>query len=136
MFPETMSAAVETPRARAKRPDAPEPLRRKRTALPSKPSSSTWRRALNYLLMFAGAVLIVDALVGERGLVATTRARRVSDELTDRVERMRRENAALRETARRLREDAGTIESEARDTLGLIRPGEVLVVVKDVKPSK
>jgi cell division protein FtsB len=136
MFPETMSAAVETPRPRAKRPDVPEPLRRKRTALPSQPSSSTWRRALNYLLMFAAAVLIVDALVGERGLVATTRARRVSDELTDRVERMRRENGALRETARRLREDAGTIESEARDTLGLIRPGEVLVVVKDVKPSK
>jgi cell division protein FtsB len=131
-----MSAAVETPRPRAKRPDAPEPLRRKRTALPSTPSSSTWRRALNYLLMFAAVVLIVDALVGERGLVATTRARRVSDELTDRVERMRRENAALRETARRLREDVGTIESEARDTLGLIRPGEVLVVVKDVKPSK
>jgi cell division protein FtsB len=83
---------------------------------------------LNYLLMFAAAVLIVDALVGERGLVA--------DELTDRVARMRRENGALRETARRLREDAGTIESEARDTLGLIRPGEVLVVVKDVKPPK
>jgi cell division protein FtsB len=95
-----------------------------------------WRRALNYLLVFAAVVLIVDALVGERGLVATTRARRTSDELATRVERLRRENAQLRETARRLKEDPGTIESVARDTLGLIRPGEVLVVVKDVKGSK
>ncbi|HET7219405.1 MAG TPA: septum formation initiator family protein [Vicinamibacterales bacterium] len=91
---------------------------------------------LNYLLIFASVVLVVDALVGERGLVATTRARRASDELTNQVERLRRENAHLRETARRLREDASTIESVARETLGLIRPGEVLVVVKDVKGSK
>ena len=43
------------------------------------------------------------------------------------------ENARLRRTARRLVEDEGTIESVARETLGLIRPGEVLVVVKDLK---
>jgi len=103
------------------------------------PSSSRrplWRRALNYLLAFAVAVLLVDALVGERGLVATTRARRVSDELESEVQRLRRENGALRDTAHRLNTDPTTIEMKAREELGLIRPGEILVVVRDVKPSR
>jgi cell division protein FtsB len=94
-----------------------------------------WRRGLNFLLIFATVVLLADALVGERGLVATTRARRVAGDLTDKVERLRGENKRLRESARRLREDPTTIESLAREELGLIRPGEVLVVVKDRKPA-
>ncbi len=92
-----------------------------------------WRRGLNFLLIFAIAVLLADALVGERGLVATTRARKRYEELTANVDRLRRENTQLRDTARRLREDRTTIESLARKDLGLIRQGEVLVVVKDVK---
>jgi cell division protein FtsB len=80
--------------------------------------------------------LLVDALVGERGLVATTRARHVSDELSGKVQRLRLENANLRASARRLREDPTTIELLAREELGLIRPGEVLVVLKDLKGAK
>jgi cell division protein FtsB len=98
-------------------------------------SAPIWRRALNFLLVFATVVLLADALVGERGLVATTRARRVSGELAYKVDKLRRENKQLRESARRLREDPTTIESLAREELGLIRPGEVLVVVKDRKPA-
>jgi cell division protein FtsB len=36
----------------------------------------------------------------------------------------------LAETVRRLRHDAPTIENVARAELGLIKPGEVLVVVR------
>jgi cell division protein FtsB len=122
------------PRPRAVRADAPEPLRRRRAPLPAG-ASPLWRRALNFLLVFAAVVLLADALVGERGLIATTRARRVSDEMADKVERLRRENQQLRDSAKRLREDPTTIESLAREELGLIRQGEVLVVVKDRKPA-
>jgi cell division protein FtsB len=127
-----MPATPNTPRSRIQRPDAAAPLRRKR--LPP-PRSSIWRRALNFLLVFATVVLLADALVGERGLVATTRARRQSDDLTRSVDHLRGENGVLRDNARRLREDRTTIEALARKELGLIRPGEVLVVVKDVKPK-
>ena len=48
---------------------------------------------------------------------------------------MRDENARLRELADRLETDPTTIESLAREKLGLVRPGEILVVVKDVKPA-
>jgi cell division protein FtsB len=131
-----MPATPVSLRPRGARPDAPEPLRRARVAPPAAPASPLWRRALNYLLVFATVVLLVDALVGERGLVATTRARRSSVELTGKVQQLRAENARLREATRRLREDPTTIESVARRELGLIRPGEVLVVVKELKPKK
>ncbi len=130
-----MPPTPESPRPRPRRTPAPEPLRRKQISLGSR-AASVWRRALNLLLIFAIAVLLADALVGERGLVATTRARKQSEDLTSNVERLRRENTQLRETARRLREDSTTIESLARKDLGLIRQGEVLVVVKDLKGTK
>jgi cell division protein FtsB len=128
-----MPVTPELPRPRIRRPDTPEPLRRNRVQ-PTLSSSPLWRRALNFLLVFATVVLLADALVGERGLVATMRARQQSEDLSSTVERLRRENHTLRENAHRLREDRTTIEAVARKELGLIRQGEVLVVVRDVKP--
>jgi len=34
-----------------------------------------------------------------------------------------------------LRHDLTTIELVARDELGLIRPGEILITIRDLKPS-
>ena len=130
-----MPVTPETPRPRLRRAEGPEPLRRKSMA-PLRPARSLWRRALSVLLVFGTAVLLVDALVGERGLVATTRARKQAAELETAVARVRAENARLREEANRLEGDARAIESLARETLGLIHQGEVLVVVKDIKPKK
>ena len=59
------------------------------------------------------------------------RARGQHAELTGAIHDLRAENARLRDEARRLKEDAATIETLARRELGLIRPGEVLFVVKD-----
>jgi cell division protein FtsB len=130
--PAPPARTTPTPIARPRKTDGPEPLRRKQ--IPAPVRASIWRRALNFLLVFAGVVLLADALVGERGLVATTRARRQSAELNASVDALRRENARLRDWARRLREDPTTIESIARQELGLIRSDEVLVFLKDVKP--
>jgi cell division protein FtsB len=129
MPPTPDPAVLRTPR----RTDGIEPLRKKR-AQPS-PAPPRWRRALNYLLIFATVVLLVDALIGEKGFVETMRARRQSGDVVASVERLREENASLRERARRLREDRTLIESVAREELGLIRPGEVLVILKDLKPA-
>ncbi len=129
-----MPVTPETPRPRIRPAEGTPPLRRKSMAL-LRPRPPIWRRALNYLLVFGTAVLLADALVGERGLVATTRARHQSNELSATVTELQEENARLRDTAERLRTDPSTIESLARETLGLIRPGEVLVVVKDTPPA-
>jgi cell division protein FtsB len=95
------------------------------------------RRIVRLLLLFFAAVIVVDALVGDHGLLAMLDARRRHDELAATIARQRAENAGLREKARRLREDPSAIEEIARRDLGLIRPGERLFIVKDLtSPAK
>jgi cell division protein FtsB len=84
-------------------------------------------------MMFAACVLLVNGLFGERGLMDTIRARRAYSNAARDLDRLKRDNEALRERARRLRTDPATIESVARGELGLIRPGEILFTIKDVK---
>ena len=111
-----------------------ELLRRKR-AQPA-PFSVVRRRTIHFLLVFVTIVLVVDALVGEKGLIETLRARREYRDVARSLESLRRENSRLRENVRRLNEDPAAIESVARKELGLIRPGELLFVIKDAKPGR
>jgi len=94
------------------------------------PTPRAWR-IVRALLLFIALVLVVDGVVGDRGLVATRRARRQYDELANSIALQRAENARLREQARLLAEDPATIEAIARRRLGLIRPGEKVFIVKD-----
>jgi cell division protein FtsB len=85
------------------------------------------------LLLLATIILIVDALIGDKGLVERLRERQRFNDVKTSLDTLRGENASLREQARRLREeDPATIESAARRQLGMIKPGEVLFIVKDV----
>jgi len=88
------------------------------------------------LLIFVGLVIVVDGLVGDRGLVAMLRARQDYDNMYATIARQRAENARLRDEVRRLREDPATIEEIARRELGLIKPGERVFIIKDVAPEK
>jgi len=82
--------------------------------------------------MFVASLIVVDGLVGERGLLAMLRAQKEYDRLAATIVRQRTENAVLRERARRLADDPAAIEEVARRDLGLIRPGERLFIIKDV----
>jgi len=90
-------------------------------------------RIVRYLIIAVGCVLIIDALVGDRGLLAMVKARQQYRSLETSLLRSREDNAQLREQARQLREDPQAIEDIARRELGLIRPGEKLFIIKDVK---
>ena len=113
-----------------------EPLRRKRVQPEPIVVSPRGRRILNVLLGFATVVVMVDALVGEKGLVARMRAREEYQRQVASVEKLKLENARLRETATRLRDDPSAVEAIAREELGLIRDGELLFIVRDVKPAR
>jgi cell division protein FtsB len=85
---------------------------------------------LKVVFVFVVALVIVDALVGDRGLLALLRARRQYDTLAATIAHQRAENARLRELARRLTEDPTAIEEVARRELGLIKPGEKVFIIK------
>jgi len=93
------------------------------------------RRILQYAFLLAGCVLVIDALVGDKGLLAMIQARQQYRTLERSLAEVRSENARLREEARRLREDPSAVEDLARRELGLIKPGEKLFIVKDVAPK-
>ena len=95
------------------------------------------RRIVPKLILLATFILIVDALVGDKGLLERMRENQRSLQVSESLDNMRRENAQLREQARRLREeDPGAIEAAARKQLGMIKPGEMLFIVKDTdKPT-
>ena len=113
---------------------SPPPLRRRKSAPAPAPAWSPWRaRLLNYVLGFITLVLVVDALVGDRGLLDTMRARRQHAEISAAIAQKRQENARLRDDIRRYREDPSAIEALAREELGLMRDGEILFIVRDVK---
>ena len=113
---------------------SPTPLRR-RKPVPAAPSawSPARGRLLNYVLGFVTVVLVVDALVGDKGLLDTMRARRQYDELSAALAQKRQENDRLRDDIRRYRDDPSAIEALAREELGLMREGELLFLVRDVK---
>jgi cell division protein FtsB len=90
------------------------------------------RRAVQYLLVFVGCVLVVDALVGEKGLLEMVKKRQEYRALEQSLADVRVENARLREEAQRLQDDPGAIEDLARRELGLMKPGEKLFILKDV----
>jgi len=90
---------------------------------------------VRWLLLFVGSLILVDGVVGDRGLLAMLRARREYDQLAATIASQRAENARLREDVRRLREDPAAIEEVARRELGLIRPGEKVFIIKDLPPS-
>jgi cell division protein FtsB len=93
------------------------------------------RRVVRYMLAFVTVVLVIDAVVGEKGLMAMLKARRDFEAVEAALQRARAENAQLRDHARRLREDGSAVEEIARRDLGLIKPGEKLFIIRDVPPK-
>ena len=93
------------------------------------------RRVAKFLLLLTTAVVLANAVAGERGLGQTTRARQKYQQLADAIARLQRENRQLARQADRLRHDPSTIEELARRELGLIRPGEQLFIITEQPPS-
>ena len=89
------------------------------------------RRLAKVLLVLTTAVLLANAIAGERGLVRTIRVRRERQQLAESVAQLQRENRQLALQSDRLRHDPSAIEELARRELNLIRPGEQLFIITD-----
>ncbi len=93
------------------------------------------KQILRILFALFAVVVMVDAIAGDRGLLAMRRAQRNFDNLSTALDQRRANNARLQEEARRLKDDPTAIEELARRELGLIRPGEKVFIVRDLKAS-
>jgi cell division protein FtsB len=95
------------------------------------------RRVVLLLLLVFAAIVVIDALVGDGGLLAVMRAQKHYGSLATGLERLKAENEQLREANRRLRDDPAALEEAARRDLGLMKPGEKVFIIKDLpSPSE
>ncbi|MEZ5316564.1 MAG: septum formation initiator family protein [Vicinamibacterales bacterium] len=93
------------------------------------------RRLISYGLLAASFVLMVDALVGENGYLATIRAQHEYEQVSTELYQVEADINAMKREVQRLRNDPSALEEAARRELGLIRPGETLIIIKPVRPS-
>jgi cell division protein FtsB len=112
---------------------------KRRRSKPAETSAVTLRkgrrRVIESVLIVIGFVVLADALLGERGLVAMRRANQDYLAAENRLNAARRKYFELTEKIRRLREDPAAIEDAARRDLGLIKPGEKLFTIKELQPG-
>ena len=94
-----------------------------------------WRRVTTWSLSVVLFVLLVNALVGENGYLAAMRARREHTELLANLAHLRLENQALQRESRRLQHDPAALEETARRDLGLMKPGETLIIIRNAAPA-
>lgn len=72
------------------------------------------------------ALLLIYAVVGERGAIHLWRLQGEKGKLDEQNYRLQKDNEALREKIARLRSDNYYLEKIAREELNMVRPGEVI----------
>ena len=105
-------------------------LKTKRPPLFSRPSPGVIR-AIRWAVLFGACIFVINAVVGDAGLVDSVKARRQYQRLVFDVERLKIHNETLRVQARRFRSDPRAVEEVARGELGLIAPGELVFIFND-----
>lgn len=111
----------------------PRIRRRLRTPL----EAQQWRRKVTAYGLYAAAfILIVNALVGDSGYLATLSGKSEQDRATRELAILRLENQALQVKVERMKSDPAAVEEAAREKLNMIKPGETMVIIKDPPPKK
>jgi cell division protein FtsB len=89
---------------------------------------------VRYAIAFVFAVLVVNAVAGERGYLELRRFEQRHADAGAALAARRAENAALRSAIHRMRTDPGAVEEAVRRQLGYARAGEIVFTVRDARP--
>jgi cell division protein FtsB len=109
-------------------PRGPRVRRRVRT---SSGDRQRRKKIWTYGLLLLSAGLMVNALIGEKGYLANLQAKQEFQDVSESLRRLKAENARLKEEAKRMQTDPRALEDSARLQLGLIKPGETLITLRD-----
>ncbi len=90
-----------------------------------------WKKFWTYGLLTVSATLMVNALIGEKGYLANMQARRDFQAASHALLQIASENASLEAQIEDLRSDPRALEDFVREKLGLIKPGETLIIIRD-----
>ena len=86
-------------------------------------------------MVLAGVILILalvlGALFGDRGVLHLAEKRRRAQALEQEIARLENENSRLTRDIQALQTDPRAVEAIARETLGLVKPGETVFLIQD-----
>lgn len=122
------------------RPDGETPSRQTGPRVRRRVRATTDRqrrkKIWTYGLLLLSAGLMVNALIGEKGYLANLQAKQEFQDVSESLRQLKAENARLKEEARRMQTDPRALEDSARSQLGLIKPGETLITLRDRPASR
>ena len=121
--PQDRPSGETTPRGQT----GPRVRRRVRTGAGDGRRKKIW----TYGLLLLSAGLMVNALIGEKGYLANLQAKQEFQDVSESLRQLKAENARLKEEAKRMQKDPQALEDSARSQLGLIKPGETLITLRD-----
>jgi cell division protein FtsB len=111
--------------------------RNTRPAAPRRRARGKVAPVLQFGAALFAALLAINAVVGENGLIAVLQGRQASAALRGKLAQEKAANERLEEQIQRLKNDPAAIEEVARRELGLIRRGEKVFIIKDLpSPAK
>ena len=101
-----------------------------RTRQVAKTETSLKRKALSLALFLILAASALNALFGDRGLLELLQMREEVESLDREIEMLRAENQKILEEIRSLKTSPLVVERLARENLGLVKPGEVVLLIR------
>ena len=116
-------------------PAAAPAARARRKPRPAHEVRERNRRLVTWTLLLGSFILIVNALFGERGYLAVIRARQEYRTAADELKRLMEENQRNLNEIRVTKNDPDALENAARRELGLVKPGETIIIIHDARPA-
>jgi cell division protein FtsB len=93
------------------------------------------RKALSLAIFLIAAASLLNALFGDRGLLELLRARQEIESLDREIAALRETNQTLLEEIRDLKSSPLAVERLARENMGLVKPGEVVLLVREASEA-
>jgi len=95
-----------------------------------KNSSSFKKKAITGVVVFFLFVLTVTSFFGKRGLIEIYRTRRKQEVLLQKIKKLEEKKVKLERDIEELRKNPKAIEKKAREKLGLVKEGEIVIIDK------
>ncbi len=113
-------------------------------ALPVRDLSREWLQAtVDWLRLLPSWIFLAMILIATLGICSTVIVRSRAElkassieygRMTSEIDSMRRSNASLQVETRLIASDPSTIESAARERLGMVRPNDIVVPIESIGP--
>lgn len=89
----------------------------------------------NLLIIFV-VVLVVHDVFGPHGYLVMRRKQQEIQKVNQRLDQLSKENASLEQNVKDLKTDPQTIRKIAREELGLVKPGEIIIKLPAQTPPE